>query len=139
MDAELDTGNILAQAPILLGDERSWDDLTPKLATTATELFASVLERLERGDPGDPQRGEGSYESAFEPEYAWIDWSRPVDEIERQVRAWGFHHVVEQRGALTELDGQTVRVLGVSRDQVEGGAARACGDGMLWIVESEPA
>jgi len=140
MDAELDTGNVLAQAAIPLGDERSWDELTHKLAAAVGEVFPTVLERVERGDPGDPQpEGEGGYFSFFEPEYVWIDWSRPAAEIERQVRAWRFHSQVEgERGALAELDGDTVRVLRVSFEP-DSGREVTCGDGTLWLVEMEPA
>ena len=93
MDAELDTG----QHP------RAGDRSRSATSTRGTSsrrssrprsasCFPAVLERVERGDPGDPQdESEASYFSFFEPEYAWIDWSRPADEIERQVRAWRFH------------------------------------------------
>jgi methionyl-tRNA formyltransferase len=131
---------VLAQAAIPLGDEHSWDELTPKLAVAVGEVFPTVLERVERGDPGDPQpEGEGGYFSFFEPEYVWIDWSRPAAEIERQVRAWRFHSQVEgERGALTELDGDAVRVLRVSLEP-DSGREVACRDGTLWVVETEPA
>ena len=140
MDAGLDTGNILAQATIQLGDEHSWDELTPKLAAAVGEAFPIVLSRVEAGDPGDPQPdGEGGYFSFFEPEYARIDWSRPAAEIQRQVRAWRFHSQVEgERGALAELDGETVRILRVSREPGSGHEVE-CGDGTLWVMESEPA
>jgi methionyl-tRNA formyltransferase len=140
MDADLDTGNVLAQVTVPLGDEHTWDELTPKLGAAVGEIFPTVLRRVEAGDPGDPQpEGEGEYFSFFEAEYARIDWSRPAAEIERQVRAWRFHSQVEgERGALAELDGETVRVLRVS---LEPGTGRetACGDGTLWVMETEPA
>jgi methionyl-tRNA formyltransferase len=138
MDAELDTGNILGQGLIPLGDERSWEELTPKLATAVGDLLPAVLERVARGDPGEPQdESEASYQRPFEPEYAWIDWTRTVDEIHRQVRAWGFQPTsLEVRGALTELDGGEVRVLRVSTKPAEG-RAMTCADGTLWIVETE--
>jgi methionyl-tRNA formyltransferase len=138
MDAELDTGAILAQATVPLDDEHSWEELTPKLGGVVGELLPAALARIEQGDPGDAQEG-GRYFSFFEPEYARIDRSRPVGEVERQVRAWRFHSTTEgERGALTELDGETVRVLRVTRDAAEGPALE-CADGTLRIVETEPA
>lgn len=140
MDAELDTGNILGQATVTLGDAQTWDELTPKLVEAVGGLFPMVLARIEAGDPGDPQpEGEGGYESFFEPEYVVIDWSRTRDEIERQVRAWRFHSQTgSEHGALAEIEGETVRVLRVS---LEPGSGREveCGDGTLWVVETEPA
>jgi len=139
MDAELDTGPILAQALFPLGDEHSWDELEPKLVEVVTELLPRALERVERGDPGDPQPEGGEYLSTFEPEYAWIDWAKPAAEIQRTVQAWRFHAFTPgPRGALTQLDGETVRVLRVSLEPAHGRAVE-CGDGTLWIVESEPA
>ena len=140
MDAELDTGPILAQATFPLGDEHSWDELEPKIVEVVTELLPQALERVERGDPGDPQpAGAGEYHSSFEPEYAWIDWAKPAAEIYRTVQAWRFHAFTPgPRGALTELDGETVRVLRTSLEPTEGGAME-CADGTLWIVETEPA
>ena len=138
MDAELDTGNILGQVSIPLADEHGWEELTPKLADAVGNMLPGVLERVERGDPGDPQdESVASYFHLFEPDYAWIDRSRSTDEIERQVRAWRFHSGVPgDRGALTELDGETVRVLRVSREPADG-PALTCADGTLWIVETE--
>src|SRR5206468_2217124 len=91
MDAELDTGNILGQARIPLGDEHGWDELTPKLASVVGDLLPGVLERVERGDPGEPQdESRASYLGAFEPEYAWVDRAQSRAEIARHVRAWRF-------------------------------------------------
>lgn len=140
MDAELDTGAILAQAPIPLADEHSWDELGSKIVESVGELLPRALERVEHMDPGDPQpEGAGEYLSFFEPEYAWIDWTRPADEIYRQVRAWRFASGADaERGALAELDGETVRVLRVSLDPADG-RGMECGDGKLWIMETEQA
>jgi methionyl-tRNA formyltransferase len=140
MDADLDTGNILGQVRIPLGDEHSWDELTPKLAEAVGGLLPGVLGRVAAGDPGDPQdERDATYLGAFEPEFAWIDRTRTTDEIVRQVRAWRFQPTsVEPRGALVEVGGETVRVLRVSREAGSGDTLE-CGDGTLWIVESEAA
>ena len=41
-----------------------------------------------------------------------------------------------ERGALAELDGETLRVLRTSLEPVPG-RAMECGEGTLWIVETE--
>ena len=138
MDAELDTGNILGQVRISLDDEHSWEELTPKLAGAVGGLLPGVLERVAAGDPGEPQdESQATYLGAFEPEYARIDLIRSRDDVARQVRAWRFHSAVpEGKGALTEISGETVRVLRVSREPGDGDALE-CADGTLWVVESE--
>jgi methionyl-tRNA formyltransferase len=140
MDAELDTGPILAQSPIPLDDEQTWEELEPKLASVVGELLGRALARVEAGDPGDPQQGDGSYYSFFESGYVRIDWTKPTAEIQRQVRAWrfasrrdGFEH-----GALAELDGDDVRVLRVSAEPGDGRAVETA-DGTVWILEAEAA
>jgi methionyl-tRNA formyltransferase len=140
MDAELDTGPILAQASIPLGDEHSWEELESKFVDVIGELLARALARLEEGDPGDPQEGEGSYYSFFEPEYVRIDWSKDSVEISRQVRAWRFasRRDAVEHGALAEIEGETVRVLRVSLEPTEGRPMET-GDGTIWIVDTEPA
>jgi methionyl-tRNA formyltransferase len=140
MDAELDTGAILAQGTIELGDEHSWEELEPKLVGLIAELLPKALARIEAGDPGDAQEGEGSYFSFFGSDYVWIDWSRPAEEIFRQVQAWRFASATDgARGALAELDGETVRVLRTSLTARNGSRALETGDGTLWVLETEPA
>ena len=140
MDAELDTGAILAQDSIPLGDEHSWEELAPKLVECLRRLLPAALARVEAEDPGDPQpEGEGEYLSFFEPEYVWIDWSRPAQEIARQVRAWRFGSAGEgEKGALTELDGETMRVLRTSLEPADGREMET-GEGKIWLVDTEPA
>jgi methionyl-tRNA formyltransferase len=140
MDAELDTGPILAQALIPLGDEHTWEELEPKFVDLIGELLTRALTRLEAGDPGDPQQGEGSYYSFFEPEYVRIDWTKPSGDVYRQVRAWRFasRRDAVEHGALTELDGELVRVLRASLEPAEGRSVQT-GDGTIWIVETEAA
>jgi methionyl-tRNA formyltransferase len=138
MVAELDAGPILARGTAPLDDEYSWEELTPKLIGLVGELFPVAIARIEAGDPGDPQEGEGRYEPFFEAAYVRIDWSRPAEEIHRQVRAWRFASATGSRpGALSELDGETVRILRTSLEPVPGRREIACGDGKIWIVETE--
>jgi methionyl-tRNA formyltransferase len=139
MDPELDTGAILAQGSVTLADEHSWEEIETKLVAVVMSLLPETLARVERADPGDSQEGEGSYFSFFGQDYVWIDWTSSAAEIYRQVKAWRFASATSgDRGALAEIDGKTVRVLRTSLEPVDG-RAMECGDGTLWIVETEPA
>jgi methionyl-tRNA formyltransferase len=136
----LDTGPILAQAPITLADEWSWDELGPRMRDVVRRILPVALERAERGDPGEGQdESRAEYLSFFEPEYATVDWSRPAPEIVRQVRAWRFGGSREgEQGALAELDGERVRVLRAALAGPDGTPVE-CGAGTVWVVETEPA
>src|SRR5262249_17408670 len=61
MDEHFDTGNVLAQTPIPLEDEWSFEDLNSKLAGAAAELVPIALGRLAAGDRGDPPAGGGGH------------------------------------------------------------------------------
>jgi methionyl-tRNA formyltransferase len=100
-----------------------------------------VLRRVTEGDPGEAQSSEDATEErVFGSDYAYIDWSSPKRSIHDQVRAWAF---MEQGGPvigpLAEIDGRLTRIIattlrtpGVEAQRVE------CGDGPIWILESEP-
>ena len=60
--------------------------------------------------------------------------------IHDQVRAWHLTFGMSRvPGPIAELDGQRVKLLRTSlTDPGDGARAVQCGDGNLWIVESEP-
>jgi len=138
MDAELDTGPILAQKRYPLGEPQPPDTFYPELGPTVGEALAEALERLGAGDQGTPQPEGGTYETFFSEEDAWLDLSRPAAEVHRLAWAWRFaFSLAGPRGALLEREGETVRVLATSLTEVEGAEPIDCGDGPLWIVETE--
>jgi methionyl-tRNA formyltransferase len=143
MDAELDTGPILAQTtmPILDEDTTIWD-MGPRLLEATLGLLPRVFERLAAGEPGEPQVTEGaSWAGYFEQDYATVDWAKTAREVHNQVRAW--HLTFESgpvQGPIAELDGKRVKLLRTSlTDRGDGSRAVDCADGQIWILESEPA
>ncbi len=141
MASDFDSGPILAQrsTPVLVED--TIFDVVPRLSTLGLRMLRGVLDRLEQGDPGDPQPDEGASEAGpFGDDYATIDWSMPARAVHDQVRAWAFtpgtHSVV---GPITHLDGVRVRVVRTTLQRPDGVALEIqCGDGPLWILETEP-
>jgi methionyl-tRNA formyltransferase len=131
MDAEFDTGNVLAQQTIPLVDNEDEETLIPKLEAASAHLLPQVFAKLAAGDPGEPQ-GEGEYQHGFEPEFIPVDPTRTAAEIHRQVHAWSFMPpFVGERGAIHE--GR--RLLRTSLTEVDGAERLDCGDGPLWILE----
>ena len=138
MDADLDTGPILSQRTIPLGEPELPDVFYPRMGIAGVEALAEALERLEAGDEGAPQGEGGSYESFFTEEDAWLDLSRPAAEVRRLAWAWLYAFSPGgTRGALLELDGVAVRVLETSLTEVEGARRVECADSPLWIVRTE--
>lgn len=142
MDAELDTGPILAQTSIPIKDE--WtviEEMGPDMIQAAFSLLPRVFERLAAGDPGDPQSTEGaSWAGHFEADYATVDWSEPARKIHNQVRAWHLTFgLSDVPGPIAELDGKPVKLLRTSlTDPGTGTRGVETGEGTLWILESEP-
>jgi len=141
MDADFDTGPLLAQGATPIDDVEDSLELFERMFSLLGSLLPNALARVEAGDPGDPQPGgQASYAGFFEPEYVEIDWSQTAAEVARQVLAWRVAAARPgARGALTMLRGEPVRVLRVRFDDAEGGTRVDCADAALWIVETEPA
>ena len=138
MDADLDTGPILAQKRHTVGELQPPDSFYPEFGPSVGEALAEALGRLAAGDEGTPQPEGGNYESFFSEEDAWLDLTRPADELHRL--AWSWRYAIAPdgtRGALLELDGVTVRVLATSLTETKGARRLDCGDGPLWILETE--
>jgi methionyl-tRNA formyltransferase len=137
MDAELDTGPILAQRTTPLGEPEPPEAFYPRLGPLYVEALSEALDRLAAGEEGTVQDG-GSYETFFTADDEWLDLSRPAFEVHRLAWSWRFAASLDgSRGALLELGGTPVRVLMTSPAVVEGATRVECGDGPLWIVETE--
>jgi len=143
MDADWDTGAILAQAavPMEPDDADIWV-VAPRLGAVALGLLPRVFERIAAGDPGDPQvaTGDEPYAGWFEEDYAELDWSRPRLDLHAQVRAWalamGTHRVI---GPVATVDGRRVIVRRTSLVDPGDGAVRVeAADGPIWILASDP-
>jgi methionyl-tRNA formyltransferase len=139
MDVAFDTGPVLAQATVPLGGDDTWESLQAKLADLTPQLLTEVFGRLARGDRGDPQVGEGEYQSVFEGDYRYVDLTQTAEEVHRQTRAWSFMPpVMPVMGPILERDGTSVRLLRTSLTEVAGAERIECADGPLWIVEATP-
>lgn len=153
MDEGFDTGPILAQGSLRLGDEDTMDTLRDRVHTLFEALLPKALARIESGDRGDPQPGTGITHAAnYEDEYAEIDWTRPAREVHNQIRAWFTPTVSGIMGPLTTLDGDRVRVLesrlvdaesaatpGEVVARGEDGVLVQCGDRPIRILRTERA
>ncbi|HET8893317.1 MAG TPA: formyltransferase family protein [Gaiellaceae bacterium] len=138
MDADLDTGPILAQATMEIGEYAPPDDFYPRMGPLMMGLLGDALAKLAAGEEGRVQEG-GEYESFFTDDDAWLDFSRPAAELHRLVWSWRYAITRgELRGALAEVDGDTVRVLASSLHEVDGAQHIDCGDGALWLAQTEP-
>jgi methionyl-tRNA formyltransferase len=136
MDAQFDTGNVLAQKRVPLTEEETNESLFAQMPELTAELLPIVFDRLARGDRGEPQQG-GEYQSVFEDDYRFVDLTQRAADVHRQVRAWSFvPPILPRMGPIFERDGTSIRLLRTSLTEVEGAERLECADGPLWVVES---
>jgi methionyl-tRNA formyltransferase len=136
MDAQFDTGNVLAQTPIPLAEDETEETLFARFPALTWELLSIVFDRLARGDRGDPQVA-GDYQGVFEDDYRFVDLTLTAAEVHRQTRAWSFvPPILPAMGPILERDGTSVRLLRTSLTEVPGAARIECADGPLWILET---
>lgn len=107
MDAGLDTGDILLQAPLPLTDEDTLEALEPKLAQIGADLLMETLARLERGDcPRAAQdEDEVTLSPSLPPDIGALDWTRPARELHNLVRG-----VTPRPGAYTFWQSKRLKV-----------------------------
>jgi methionyl-tRNA formyltransferase len=85
MEAEFDTGAILAQAPVPV-DPAAWtfEEVIPHFQAALQQIIPRALERIAAGDEGEPQEGDpGVYAAWFEDEFRVVDWSKPAPPAHR--------------------------------------------------------
>ena len=103
MDEGLDTGPMLLRRELDIRGKNA-GQVTDQLAELGAE---ALLEWLANPVPPEPQPAEGAtYASKIDKAETRIDWFRPAEEIERQVRAFA-----PAPGAWFEANGERVKLL----------------------------
>ncbi len=107
MDAGLDTGDILLQAGMPLGDVESLAVLESRLAEIGADLLMETLDALARGDcPRTPQDAAFvTLSPSLPPDIGLLDWDRPAADLHNLVRG-----VTPKPGAYTIWQGKRLKV-----------------------------
>lgn len=150
MDAGLDTGPVLATAPVAIAADETAGTLHDRLAELGGAMIVEVLETLGQSamipTPQDDSRA--TYAPKIGRVEAAIAWENPAAVIERQVRA--FHPVPGAHGRFNGesvkiwsaacTDGKPGAVPGIVLHATREGIDVACGDGRaLRILELQRA
>jgi methionyl-tRNA formyltransferase len=138
MEAGLDTGPVLLCEALPITPEDTTGDLTPRLSALGARLITRALARLDQLVP-EPQPAEGSYAKKIDKTEARIDWTRPADEVDRQIRA-----LSPFPGAWTEIAGERIKLLRARLAPGRGapgtvldGFTVACGEGAVEVTEAQ--
>jgi methionyl-tRNA formyltransferase len=133
MDEGMDTGDILLQAEIPIGDEETCESLHDRLASFGARLLRETLEKMKSGNirPLPQDHSNATYAPPLKKEDGHIVWKKEAKEIDRQVRGfnpwpgaftqWGDQLLKIYKGEIKERTptGKTGAVVWVGSDFIE--------------------
>jgi methionyl-tRNA formyltransferase len=90
IDEGLDTGAILLQAEMPIGETETAAELSPRLAALGAGLLIETLRRLESGTliPEPQEAAQATYAPILKKEDGLIDWSLPAVKISNRIRGF---------------------------------------------------
>lgn len=90
MDKGMDTGDILEQVTVEIGQEETAEELFERLSVLSAELMVSTLEKLEKGEitPQKQDESKASYAPIIKKEMARLDFNKTAEEIHNAVRGY---------------------------------------------------
>jgi len=127
MDEGMDTGDILLQKEIFIGDDETAETLHDKLASLGAPLLLEAVAKIkhEGVSPIRQDHSQATFAPSLKKEDGRIDWRREAREIDRQVRAFN-----PWPGARTLLNEQFLKIFrGEVREEKTGDDAGR----VLWV------
>ncbi len=144
MEEGLDTGPMFSIEEVVLAEDETGGSLHDRLSVLGAELLIKALPGILDGStiPVPQDDASSCYAKKLDKAEAWIDWSRPATEIERQIRAFNPWPVAQTRyedanlriwraRAIRGVGGAPGMVMNASRNGID----VATGDGLLSITE----
>ncbi len=127
MDEGMDTGDILLQKEILIGDEVTCETLHDQMASLGAQLLLATLEKMKGGEirPIPQDHSRATYAPPLKKEDGHIDWRKKAWEIDRQIRAFN-----PWPGAFTKLG---ERLLKIYRGDIREKAATGKAGTVAWV------
>ena len=116
---EIDTGDILLQEPIPIGDDETAGSLHDRMKETGAQLLVRTVQGLANGSLQEiPQSEISNQNSAIKhapkifTETCRIDWNMPVDDIYNLIRG-----LSPYPAAFTELNGKKLKIYSSSKEK----------------------
>jgi len=90
MDKGMDTGDILEQTEVSIGEEETAEELFERLSDISAELMLSTLEKLKNGEitPIKQNEEEATYAPIIKKDMALLDFNKSAEEIHNAVRGY---------------------------------------------------
>ena len=145
-DVGIDTGDMIFQKEILIGENETCGELFLRLSSLGAECILEVLKKLENGDIVylPQQEDKASYTKIFTKEDAKIDWNNSANDIFNQIRAFN-----PSPCAFTIVDGQPFKIYSATIKEISGNPGEVikvddelivgCGKGSLSLIKVQKA
>jgi len=90
MDKGMDTGDILEQITVDIGEEETAEELFERLSSVSASLMLSTLEKLEKGEitPRKQDEEKATYAPIIKKEMALIDFNKTAEEVHNGIRGY---------------------------------------------------
>ena len=90
MDKGIDTGDILEQTEVEIGEEETAEELFERLASISADLMVSTVDKLGKGEltPKKQDESKASYAPIIKKEMAELDFNKTAEEIHNAVRGY---------------------------------------------------
>jgi methionyl-tRNA formyltransferase len=127
MDAGMDTGDILLQSEIPIGERETFETLHDRLAELGSQLLKETIADLksEKITPVSQDPSGTTYAPLIKKEDGRIDWGKEAEEIDRQVRAFN-----PWPGAYTQWEDRLLKVFG---GEVRKGTPQGENGSVSWV------
>jgi len=127
MDERMDTGDILLQAEVPIGDEETCETLHDRLASSGALLLLETLEKMKGGNirPIPQDHSKANYAPPLKKEDGQIDWEKEAREIDRQIRA-----LTPWPGAFTKWGGQLLKIY---KGEIREGTTSGKAGSVVWV------
>ena len=145
LDEGMDTGPMLLERRVAIGEDETAGQLAARLALVGAEALVEALAAIEAGTAVETAQDStrASHAPMLEKAHGQVDWTRTTEEIRNLVRG-----VDPWPGATTSLGGEPLKLFGATRAAGQGGAEAgsvlaigpdgvvvATGDGAVRIAE----
>ncbi len=141
MEAGLDTGPVLLEQTIAIGEEETTGALHDRLSQLGAELIVRALAAPETALPRVQPEAGVTYASKIDKAEARVEWSKPAVEVDRLIRG-----LSPFPGAWCMVGDERVKLLGsrLAEGQGDAGAVLdgftiACGDGAVTVTRAQRA
>ena len=127
MDEGMDTGDLLLQREIPMGDGETCETLQDRLASAGAQLLFETLEKMKVGNirPIPQDHSKATYAPPLKKEDGHIDWRKGAREIDRQVRAFN-----PWPGAFTRWGDQLLKIF---KGEIRGRRPTGKEGAVVWV------